>query len=387
VRIASPPRANLAWAIVVTLAYGLATIVVWSVAGHGVGKGMTLAAHLLEGRLDIGSAFGTNDTVTIAGRTYWVAGPMTGIPYLPFVPFGGLWSPSRWIVSAAFGIGAAWLMLPLARAYGPGGSTTWWLAVLGAFGTLLFVMSVQGNDYYLTHAEAMLFTVIALIEWQGRRRPIIIGLALGLAGLARPPVLFVTIPFAIALSLGAPAALRRLIAFASPVALTVLISAAYNWGRFGSPLETGYGISTISPVLAARRAVGVFSISHVPDNIWLLVFRGFDFMPSFPYLVSDPRGQSILLTSPALLAAVGAGVRSRTPAMLWAATALVTAVLLLYYGEGGFRTYGYRYFLDATPFLLALTALAARRRFGALERLLIVMSVGFVSLGLILKAF
>ena len=71
--------------------------------------------------------------------------------------------------------------------------------------------------------------------------------------------------------------------------------------------------------------------------------------------------------------------------MLWVATALVTAVLLLYYGEGGYRTYGYRYFLDATPFLLALTALAASRRFGALERLLIVMSVAFVSLGLVLK--
>ena len=384
-RIRPPSRAEVAWVIVVTVVYGIATLLVLRVAGHGVGKWMTLAAHLFEGRLDLGTALGTNDTVTIAGRTYWVAGPLTIIPFVPFVPFHALWWPSRFIVSALLGIGAASLMLPLARAYGPGGRATWWLAVLGAFGTLLFVMSIQGNDYYMTHAEAMLFTVIALIEWQGRRRPIVIGLALGLAGLARPPVLLAAIPIAIALSLSGPGALRRFAAFASPVAITVLVAGAYNWLRFGSPLETGSGISSIGPDLAARRAVGVFSIRHVPENIWLRIFRGFDFQSNFPYLVSDPRGQSILLTSPALLAAVGAGIRARTPAMLWAATALVTAVLLLYYGEGGFRTYGYRYFLDATPFLLALTAIAARNHFGALERLLIVMSVVFVSIGLVLK--
>ena len=73
--------------------------------------------------------------------------------------------------------------------------------------------------------------------------------------------------------------------------------------------------------------------------------------------------------------------------MLWASTGLITAVLLLYYGGGGRVTYGYRYFLDATPFLLALTAMAARRQFGALERLLIVMSVAFVSYGFVWLAF
>ncbi|MGZ6294052.1 MAG: hypothetical protein ACXWPO_04505, partial [Candidatus Limnocylindrales bacterium] len=79
--------------------------------------------------------------------------------------------------------------------------------------------------------------------------------------------------------------------------------------------------------------------------------------------------------------------RSRTPAILWASAGLVTVLLLLYYGGGGTRTFGYRYFLDAKPFLLALTALAARRRFGSLEELLIVMSVGFVSLGFAAIAF
>ena len=126
------------------------------------------------------------DSLTINGLTYWVVGPLVFLPFLPFVPFDGLWEASRWIVPAGFGIMAAWLMLPLARRYGPGGRATWWLAILGAFGTLLFNQALRGNAYYLTHAEAMLFTVVALVEWQGRRRAWVIGLAARTRG--RSPV-------------------------------------------------------------------------------------------------------------------------------------------------------------------------------------------------------
>ena len=373
-------QTDVLWAVVVAVAYGICTLIVHSGSTHSVGRAMTLAIHFTQGRLDLGTAFGSNDTVTIGGMTYWVAGPMTFIPSLPFVPFHSLWAASRWIVPASFGIAAAWFMLPLARRYGPGGSTTWWLAVLGAFGTLLFNQAIRGNDYYLTHAEALLFTVIALVEWQGHRRAWLIGLALALAGLARPPVLLAAIPFGLAFALYGQGRRSQVVTLAIPVVLAISLSGLYDWLRFGSPLETGYAISSLSiSALAQNRASGVFSISHIPRNVWLLVFNGFGYQPHFPFLVADHDGHSILLTSPALLAAVGAGIRSRTPIILWTSAALVTLVLLLYYGNGGTNTFGYRYFLDATPFLLALTALAARRRFGALEELLIVMSVGFVS--------
>lgn len=383
-RALSPHRSTLLWGALVTLVYSVATVVVSSVEPHSVGHAMTLAIHLGEGRLDLGGPVGATDTLTLGGATYWVVGPLTSLPFLPFVPIPDLWESSGWIVSAGFGIAAAWLMLPLARRYGPGGSTTWWLAVLGAFGTLLFTQATRGNDYYLAHAEAMLFTTVALVEWQGRRRAWVIGLALGLAGLARPPVLLAAIPFGLALAWAGPGAVRRLIAFASPLALTVAVAGLYNLLRFGSPLETGYGVSALTTsALAKSRSLGVLSIRHVPRNLWILLFQGFGYRAQFPFMVPDIGGHSILLTSPALLAAVGAGVRSKSAAILWASAGLIVLVLLLYYGGGGQVTYGYRYFLDATPFLLALTALAARRHFGALERLLIAMSVAFVSYGFV----
>jgi len=381
-------RAELVWGALIVLVYGAVTAGVSLTEAPAVSRAMTLAIHFSAGRLDLGGPIGATDTLTINGSTYWIVGPMTFLPFLPFVPFEGLWEAARWIVPAAFGIAAAWMMLPLAQRYGPGGRATWWLAVLGAFGTLLFNQALRGNDYYLTHAEAMLFTVIALVEWQGRRRAWVIGLAFGLAGLARPPVLFAVVPFGLALIWAEPRAMRRIVAFASPIGLAIVVAALYDAARFGSPLETGYGISVLTnAALEKSRSMGVFSIRHVPDNLQHMLFNGFGFRGRFPYLVPDSDGHSILLTSPALLAAVGAGIRSRTAAALWASVGLITVLLLLYYGGGGRVTYGYRYFLDATPFLLALTAMAARRQFGALERLLIVMSVAFVSYGFVWIAF
>jgi hypothetical protein len=61
--------------------------------------------------------------------------------------------------------------------------------------------------------------------------------------------------------------------------------------------------------------------------------------------------------------------------------------VLLYYGGGGYRTYGYRYALDFIPFLLALVAIGARTRFGSLEKLLIGLSVGFVGYGVVWAVF
>jgi hypothetical protein len=376
------------WGLVVAGVYAILTLILGLGSSVTISRAMTLAIHFSQGRLDLGGPVGATDTLTIQGATYWVVGPLTFLPYLPFVPFPGLWAASDWIVSAAFGIAAGWMMLPFARRFGPDGHATWWLATFGAFGTLLFSESIRGNDYYLAHAEAMLFTVIALIEWQGRRRSWLIGLALGLAGLARPPVFLAVIPFGLALGWGAPRAMRRMAEFAAPVSLSIAVAALYNALRFGSPIETGYGIAALTNAALARsRLLGVFSIRHVPENLELLLFNGFGYQAGFPYLVPDPNGHSILLTSPALLSAVGAGIRSRTTAALWSAAGLITILLMLYYGGGGRVTYGYRYFLDATPFLLALTALAAQRHFGSLERLLIVMSVGFVSYGFIWAAF
>ena len=262
----------------------------------------------------------------------------------------------------------------------------YWVAVLAAFGTLLFYVSVFGDFYYLAHAESFLALSLLLIEWAGRRRPIVLGLLLGISFLARPTTVLAAIPLGAVLVWRHREWLRRGLAFAFPVAIAIAAMALFDWARFGSPTETGFAISFLSePTLIQRRASGVFSIAQVPENLRLALLAPFRVRSSFPFLIPDKRGLSMLLVSPALLTAAYAGIRTIDARVLWACAALVAIPVLLYYG-GGYVQYGYRYSLDVTPFLVALVALGTRRRFGWIERLLILASVASVAYGVLWHA-
>ena len=374
-------RGAIAWMVVVAFVYGGATFIRSQASDWGPDHMMILANDITQGRVDLSSLTTINDIVTIDGRHYQAMSLLPTVPYLAFVPFEVLWPFSRWIVSGVIGIVAAWLALPVARRYGPGGTATYWLAALGAFGTMLFTLAIEGDFYYLAHLESVLLVFVTLIEWHDRRRPWVLGLLVGLATLARPTLLLMAVPLGIVLLAEARDRVRACLGFALPLAAALAVTAAWDYVRFGSVLETGYGIAWITPPLEALRSQGLFSIVHVPTNLALFVGGGFGIQDAFPWLKPSTEGQSILLTTPALLVAVNAGFRGRLNQMLWGA-AIVTAIpVFLYYGGGGGTTYGYRYAMDFIPFLFALVAIALKERFGNLEKVLIGLSVAFVCYG------
>jgi hypothetical protein len=315
------------------------------------------------------------------------------VPYLAFAPFDALDGLARYLAGLIPGLFAAWFALPLARAYGATGSTAYWIAGFTAFGTLLFFVSVFGDLYYLAHAEAFLALIVLLLEWAGRRRPVVLGLALAFAVLARPTTILAAAPFAVALLIGrtdglrsASDRLRSVIVFATPIALGLAVYGAYNWARFGSPFEAGYALTHVTePTLIARRALGVFSPAQIPENLRLALVQGPILRARPPFVIPDPHGLSMLLVSPALILASYAGFRGTTPRVLWVAAGLVAIPVLLFYG-GGYVQYGFRYSLDFTPFLVALIALGTARRFGRFEKALIVASVASMALGILWHA-
>jgi hypothetical protein len=388
-------RADLGWLVVIGLIYAAATWLVLQHASTGSDRMMILAERITEGRLDSPDFAATVDSVAFDGRYYMAVGPLQPIAYLPFVVLTGLRPISSYIVSAVIGGVAAFCGLPLARAFGPSGRTVWWLAAFTAFGTLLFYLSVFGNMYYLAQVEAFLALAVFLIEWAGRRRPGILGILLAVAFLARSTTILAAIPFGLALVLAEfgwtprlrPGWERAALAFGAPIAASIVLYALYDWARFGSPLETGYGISQLTdPGLEARRAMGVFSLSQLPENVYLAFLKGFEITGRPPFLVPDPYGLSMLLVSPGLLMAISAGARLPDARVLWLATGLVAIPVFLYYG-GGFIQYGFRYSLDFTPFLVALAAIGRRWQFGLIERVLIVVSIASVSYGILWFAY
>ena len=380
-------RHDAFYMIGVAVAYALATCL-GAAAYHLVPDRMiVLAERIFQGRLDDPIFAGTVDSVVVNGRYFVAVGPMQVIPYLPFVPFDLFHGAARYLVSFAPGLAAAWLALPLARAYGRRDASSYWVAAFTAFGTLLFYVAVFGDLYYLAHAESFLALELFLLEWAGRRRPALLGLLVALSFLARPTTILAAVPFGLALVWRHGRWLRTAVVFATPMVMAVVASGVYNALRFGSPLESGYGISLlVNPSLMARRALGVFSIQQVPENLRLALLSAPQLRRSVPFVVPDKFGMSMLLVSPGLFAAVRAGFRSPTQRLLWIASALVAVPVFLYYG-GGYVQYGFRYSLDFTPFLVALVALGTRQRFGRLERFLFIASAASVCFGIIWHAF
>ena len=379
-------RGDLLFALAVLGAYLVATVLAIQWRGFFPDRMMIIAERALSGHLDSDALKGTIDTVEIGGRYYLALGPLQLLAYIPFAAVPDLRVVGGYVAGLLFGVPAAWLALPLARAYGARGTAAYWIAAFTAFGSLLFWVSVFGNVYLLAHAESFLALTLFLIEWAGKRRPALLGVCLGVSFLARPTTILAAIPFGLYLVWARRREFRAMalsaVAFGLPVAGAIAFYGWFNWVRFGSPFETGYSISLLTvQSLQERRAQALFSIVQIPENVRLAFLQLPDRISQFPFFSASTFGMSMAFVSPALVTSLWAGFRDRTARLLWIATVLVAVPVFLYYG-GGFVQYGFRYSLDFTPFLVALMAIGSHRWIGWPERLLVLASIGSVLVGI-----
>jgi hypothetical protein len=248
-----------------------------------------------------------------------------------------------------------------------------WLLVLFGFSTATWWVTMRGGVWHTGQLIASILTFLGLLEAFGRRRPLVMGLLAGAAFLTRATLLAAlpywgwrSLPGRVrsrlpagmthAIRVGARKAAWLALGFAPAFAFALW----YNAVRFGNPLESGYGLATLPPFLEARRELGVFSLAHLGMNLeYLLWYLGRP-IEDFPWFKPDGLGLSVLLTSPGLLLAVRADWRNRETIALGITALLVLIPSLLYYG-GGWWQFGYRYALDAFPFVMALCAMAAAR--------------------------
>jgi hypothetical protein len=239
-----------------------------------------------------------------------------------------------------------------------------------AFGTVNWYSAIIGTTWFLSHLCVELFLLIALREVFGRRRGLIVGLAFGFAVLSRVNVATAAPGLLLLLidrttdrpGLGAffgLTAVRCAVLFGVGVMLTLGIEAGLNYARFGNPTETGYGVA--AQVYMANRTHGWYHWHYLPRHLYVSIFRGWEYIEEFPYLKPSPEGLSILFTSPILLYAFAAPWHDRTVRLLWLTVALTAAALFPYFYQGWVQ-FGYRYLLDALPYVIILTALGLEGR-------------------------
>ena len=368
------------------LILGLLALVKADVTSRAEQHFVFLAQSFLHGKLYFTEVPGTwADTSPFEGRYYWPLGPLPALLLMPFVGIAGAAFQQGPLLLVCNAINL-WLAFRIAKRITGRDETALWLAFAYVFATNYLFVALVAWSWYFAQAVATTFTLWALCEFLERRRWVIIGAALALGMATRMTVVLAGLFFALALlhdGADRRGKVRALAGMAAPVLVALAALLAYNALRFGSPLEFGYTSQILAHEPAVNRTYGVWSIAHVPANLYYLFFKGPDgvFVPgsmvaTFPWLRPSIWGMSILFTSPVFLVIVKAPWRDRTVRLAAATAALMLVVLLGYYGIG-VRQYGYRYALDFYPFLYVILCRSLEEPPSLALRALIVASALF----------
>lgn len=299
------------------------------------------------------------------GRFCLAYPPLPALLALPLALLAGPALAQSLMSQLAGGASAGVLFLAL-RAFGAPRLVAVAGAALSALGTTLLFSSVDGRAWYAAHAVAMLFTSLALLLAARGERGWLVGAAIGLAALARLPVAaaFPALALLAARRAGKPypGTLRDVVIGGAPFAALYL---GYNLLRWGTPLDAGYGLLTVDDHFFRH---GLFSPLYLPRHLYAIFVESPDFVDGdWAFLRFRIVGMSLFLTTPAFLWIFG-GLRhlrrdaALGPIALAAGLALLPDVL---HGTVGFAQFGYRFSLDAQPFLVALALAGDARGPGA----------------------
>jgi hypothetical protein len=305
-----------------------------------------------------------NELISCGDGRYCVAYPP--LPAILTIPLAAL-LPSALaqvlVARLAGGISAGILFLGL-RAFGAPRAVAVAGTALSAVGTTLFFSTVDGRAWFDAHAVAMPFLCAAFLFAVRGERAWLLGAAIGLATLSRLPIAATTPALALLLARRSGTPLTRVgvgvIAGGLPFAV---IYVGYNLLRWGSPLDEGYTRLAIGDVFFTQ---GVFSLLYLPRHLYAIFLEPFEFVEGVPWFLRPSiKGTSLFFSTPAFLWVFG-GLRHvrRDPTIAYVALAALLALLPdVLHGTVGFAQFGYRFSLDAQPFLVAL-AVAGDARIG-----------------------
>jgi hypothetical protein len=351
----------------IAIALAAAGAVAYVVAGLGLltdydyyGR---LAQALLHGQWWVSEAPPWLNELVPCGIARWcvVYPPLPAILAIPFATALPTALAQVLVSRIAGGVSAGILYLAL-RAFGAPRLAAITGAVLSTFATTLFFSSVDGRAWYAAHAVAMPFLSAALLFAARGERAWLVGVCIGLAALARLPVVAAAPALALLLAHRAgtpyPRALAGVVLGGIPFALAYV---GWNYLRWGSVFDAGYVQLTQGDVFFTR---GLFSPFYLPRHLSAIFLEPPDLVEGTPFFLR-PRGigTALFLTTPAFLWLFAGlrGVRRDVGAAAVALAALLALVPDIFHGTVGFQQFGYRFSIDAQPFLVALALVGDAR--------------------------
>jgi hypothetical protein len=265
-----------------------------------------------------------------------------------------------------------------------------WFVAMFAFGTVMFVSSIQGKVWYTAHVVGVVLCLIYAWASIEAKHPVIAGLALGAAAMTRTSMAFMfplfvfevwrmvakaradEVPPNASASMNLKSARKSmlfamrgpLIRFAIPVVAFAVLGMIYNQVRFGSLTEFGHtylALGNHEPVVQQGNIEqwGLASTHYLSRNLAVALASLPDLLPRSPWIQMSGHGLAIWFTTPALLLLLWPREKGPLHRVLWLTTLFVALPSLLYMNTGWFQ-FGYRFSLDYMVFLVMLLAVGGR---------------------------
>lgn len=311
-----------------------------------------LADAFLHGRLDMPGAPTWLDWVEVNGRKFSHQGPLPGVLLMPFVAVWGLDFDLK-VFSALLGGGISATAWSLAGRVGLRGWRRFGAWLFPVFGTTIWYEAKNGETWGIAALLSVLLLTTAVREYFGARRALLIGALVGLASLSRPGTILALAGFAFLLG---P---RRWPELGGGAAALFIFMPFYHYLRFGTLTDASFEVFYNRDPYRFQRPPGIFSLRHLPHNVYSWLFRVPGFSDEWPWLRLNLMGTGLPFTSPAFLAAFWA----KRHRWLWLSALAVIVPAGAFYANG-FAQFGMRYLLDAIPFLFALVCVALRDGWG-----------------------
>lgn len=243
-----------------------------------------------------------------------------------------------------------------------------WLVGALAFGSVLFFSSVQGKVWFTAHVVGVALALVYAWASIEAKRPLVAGIALGLAALTRTSMAFMFPLFLFELWRMAngdrKALVKPFLRFAAPVLGFAIAGMIYNVVRFGSPTEFGHSYLALGDFRPVRQQLqieqfGLASYHYLERNLSVAFTLLPDLLPQKPWIQISGHGMAIWLTTPILLFVVWPREKPPIHRALWI-TVLLVALPSLFYMNSGWVQFGYRFSLDYLVFLIMLVAIGGR---------------------------
>ena len=162
-------------------------------------------------------------------------------------------------------------------------SANLWLTVLFGFSTPLWQIAISGEVWYINQVVTIAFVALATLLVLLEASPLLVGLAIGLALLARPPILLSWI-FLLGIFWQIQSDRDGRVPFAKwfkwsfltaiPIILIGLAFLWYNYSRFGSLFDFGYAAMNIGePARTDIRTYGQFNLRYLSRNLDVMFLR------------------------------------------------------------------------------------------------------------------